>query len=284
MMLRSDRSATNALERLRDRIRELEAVKETWGIGAAAVEPGKQAYLRAIENAEQAAAGFFEDDDGFTAGIYSEAYRLIRAMDTSTDRPYPLVSTEVDRQVTALNRLVAKLEGLQTLIDREGQPIILDTNVLMHYQRPDEVNWPPIIGTREAVRIVLPVLIIEELDNKKYTGSDKMAARANNAIKALRDYGKDLRPGRCAVFEGAGATLEVWLDDPNHRRKTNPDAELLDRALLLQRVLGRSVTVVSGDLGMQLRADSHGLAHAQMPNKYAKDAVRRLAAEKAGDA
>jgi hypothetical protein len=35
------------------------------------------------------------------------------------------------------------------------------------------------------------------------------------------------------------------------------------------------VTIVTGDLGMQLRADAHGLSHAEMPDKYAKDATRR---------
>jgi hypothetical protein len=35
------------------------------------------------------------------------------------------------------------------------------------------------------------------------------------------------------------------------------------------------VTIVTGDLGVQLRADAHGLSHAVMPDKYAKDAMRR---------
>jgi hypothetical protein len=32
-------------------------------------------------------------------------------------------------------------------------------------------------------------------------------------------------------------------------------------------------------LGMQLRADAHRLGHAEMPDKYAKDARRRAAAD-----
>jgi len=36
--------------------------------------------------------------------------------------------------------------------------------------------------------------------------------------------------------------------------------------------------IVTGDLGMQLRADAHGFGQAEMPNGYAKDAMDRSAA------
>jgi hypothetical protein len=35
---------------------------------------------------------------------------------------------------------------------------------------------------------------------------------------------------------------------------------------------------MTGDLGMQLRADAQGLGQAEMPDKYSKDAMRRSAA------
>ncbi|HWM98962.1 MAG TPA: hypothetical protein VNO54_18130 [Streptosporangiaceae bacterium] len=49
--------------------------------------------------------------------------------------------------------------------------------------------------------------------------------------------------------------------------------------MLLQQAIGRPLTLVTGDLGMQLRADAHRLGHAEMPDKYAKDARRRAAAD-----
>jgi hypothetical protein len=44
-------------------------------------------------------------------------------------------------------------------------------------------------------------------------------------------------------------------------------------------VIGRAVKIVTGDLGMQLRADALGLGHAEMLDKYAKDAQRRGGAD-----
>jgi hypothetical protein len=43
-----------------------------------------------------------------------------------------------------------------------------------------------------------------------------------------------------------GTTLEIFLDDPGHVRLTNPDEELRSRCLLLQRAIGRPVTLVTG--------------------------------------
>ncbi len=70
----------------------------------------------------------------------------------------------------------------------------------------------------------------------------------------------------------------MFLDDPGHMCKANADEELPSRCLLIQRAIGCPVTIVTGDLGMQLRADAHGIGQAEMPDKYSKDAMRRSAA------
>jgi predicted ribonuclease YlaK len=154
--------------------------------------------------------------------------------------------------------------------------VVLDTNVLMHYTRPDKVTWAEILGAGQ-VRIILPICVIDELDNKKYTGSDKMSGRAQQALKALRDYKTDLGPGKAATLPD-GTTLEIFLDEPGRQRKANPDEELRSRCMLLQRTLERPVRLVTADLGAELRAEAHGLESAAMPDKYSKDAKRRLMA------
>jgi predicted ribonuclease YlaK len=179
--------------------------------------------------------------------------------------------------VEALQRLRAKVSSLSTLSDRPGAPAVLDTNVVMHYHRIDKVAWAEVLRS-SPVRLVVPICVIDELDNKKYTGSDRMSGRADLVIRALREHSADLRPGSATTFAD-GTTLEVFLDEPDHVRRSNPDEELLSRATLFQRAVGRPATIVTGDLGMQLRADAGGLSYAVMPDKYAKDAARRAAAE-----
>ncbi|MHB1595613.1 MAG: PIN domain-containing protein [Streptosporangiaceae bacterium] len=233
----------------------------------------QNSYLQLVETIENALRSWFDDDDGATQGLYGEHYKLIRGMTASTPRPSPLINDEAARQVRALETLKGAVAGLQALRSREGQIAVLDTNVLMHYQRPDKIAWADILGVPQ-VRIILPVIVIDELDNKKYTGSDRMSRRAGLAIAALRQHSASLRPGGAAMLPD-GTTLEVFLDEPGHARMPNPDEELRSRCMLLQRAISRPVTIVTGDLGAQLRAGAHGLSHAEMPAKYAKDALRR---------
>jgi hypothetical protein len=40
-------------------------------------------------------------------------------------------------------------------------------------------------------------------------------------------------------------------------------------------MIGKPLKLVTGDLGMQLRADAHDLHSVEVPDKYAKDALRR---------
>jgi hypothetical protein len=272
MLLREGMDPTVAITNLADLIGRLE------GAGSAFARPGdwqtaQNGYLQVVETVERQLASLFEDDDGTAAGLFGEQYRMIREMSASTPRPEPLIGLEAGRQVTALQRLVSGVTALRALRDRVGVPVVLDTNVLMHYHRPDRVLWAEVIGS-DPVRLVLPICVLDELDNKKYADSDRMSRRADMAVRALREHRGDLVPGSVATFAD-GTTCEVFLDDAGHVRKANPDEELLSRALTLQRALGRQVTVVTGDLGMQLRADAIGLAEAVMSEKYSKDAQRR---------
>jgi hypothetical protein len=260
---------------LDDMIRRLQQIPGGWARpdSWATVQ---NSYLQLVETLEQALRSWFEDDDGAVTGLYGEHYKLIRDMTAATPRPAPLINDEVARQVRVLEQLRAKVQALEALRVRGGQIAVLDTNALMHYQRPDEIPWAEVLGA-PAVRIILPIRVIDELDNKKYTGSDRMSRRADLAIRALRQHSGDLHPGSAATLPD-GTTLEVFLDDPDHMRIANPDEELLFRCLLLQRAIGRTVTIVTGDLGMQLRADALGLGQAEIPDKYSKDAMRRSAA------
>jgi hypothetical protein len=119
-------------------------------------------------------------------------------MTPATPRAAPLIGDEVERQVKALRRLQAKVREFLSLQERPGALAALDTNVLMHFQRLDEVTWADVLGVTGPVRIILPMMVIDELDIKKYTGSDRMSKRADLAIRVLREYSADLGPGMCA--------------------------------------------------------------------------------------
>lgn len=279
MLIKEGVAPASVIGSLHDLITQLENVASTWGAGADAWQFGQNSYLQVAETMETVLRNWFDDDDGVGAGVYGGNYRLVRDMTQDSPRPYPLVRAEVDRQVRALTALQAKLNALQSLQDRPGALAVLDTNVLMHYQRLDEIPWAEVVGVA-PVRIILPICVIDELDNKKYTGSDRMSRRADLAVRVLRQYSELLRPGNAATLPD-GTTIEILLDEPRHERLPNPDEELLARCLLLLRAIGRQLTVITGDLGMQLRADATGLTATEVPERYAKDATRRAQVDNA---
>ena len=120
---------------------------------------------------------------------------------------------------------------------------VLDTNVLLHYQPPDKVNWQEVVKESQ-IRLVLPLRVIEELDEKKYLAREQLADRARRLLSQLWSLLKD--------NAGAPVMLNLCRD--------------------LQSVK-QLVVLVTGDTGMSLRAASYGICVVSMPERYRR--IRR---------
>jgi predicted ribonuclease YlaK len=116
---------------------------------------------------------------------------------------------------------------LQRHLDRmrrsPGLPIVVDSNVLLQSQRADNVNWT---GERKTqARVILPLRVIEEIDAKKYSNSDRLRQRARELlpwINRLFPEG-DLGP----VELRKDATIELLLAErPRHRPEDADDESL----------------------------------------------------------
>lgn len=58
---------------------------------------------------------------------------------------------------------------------------MVDTNVLLQFQPPDQINWTELLHVA-AVRLVIPLRVIEELDTKKHGRSQKLSERARELL------------------------------------------------------------------------------------------------------
>ena len=145
---------------------------------------------------------------------------------------------------------------------------MLDTNVLLHYLPVDQIPWPDIVG-HQNVRLVIPLRVIEEIDAKKYAKRPDLAKRARNLLPALeRMFGQAGAPGRVTD----GVTIEVPVDSGPRDRPADADEEILDTCRELGQFAGQPVTLVTGDTGMRLRAQAHGIATSTLPDKYLRGA------------
>lgn len=147
-----------------------------------------------------------------------------------------------------------------------GQLAVLpDTNVFIHYQRYDQINWPEEVGS-DAVRLVVPLLVLDQLDEKSYR-SLPLGDRVREVINSLRILrGED--PSVLGVRRHL-VHIQASPGDPvGHHRQTNTDDEFLTRVEHLASIVGANrISVATGDHGMQLRAVSRRLRCHSMPER-----------------
>ena len=76
--------------------------------------------------------------------------------------------------------------------------------MLLHYVPPDQVKWSKVVKS-SPLRLTIPLRVIEQLDEKKYTARDDLAGRA-------RDYASRLvRMTLDVVGEYLADELEVLM-------------------------------------------------------------------------
>lgn len=194
---------------------------------------------------------------------YSPAYYEIRQLTPSSPRAVAFIDSEIARQVRNLEDLREDLaRRLERACAAPGAITILDTNVLLHHQLPDSVAWREVVG-QESVRLVIPLRVIEELDEKKYSASDKLRARARERLPRL--YALVGTGGAPKPLKDGHGTIEVFIEPGPRTRPADADTEILETAHDLRRLSGQAVTIVTGDTAMRLRAEAEGLATVAMP-------------------
>jgi rRNA-processing protein FCF1 len=177
--------------------------------------------------------------------------------------------------MSILERSTTELLGLIELSKHPGIPIVYDTNMLNHWQQPSGIVWPTVL--KEAglkahpVRLIVPMTVIDELDRQKY-GHGDLARKAATAIRYLERTMGGNRDNRLPVEIRKGqATLEIWPESQRRRRDGDADLAILDSASeIFQLLPGSRVYVLTGDMGMRLRAQQRGISTIRLPDEYRK--------------
>ena len=185
-----------------------------------------------------------------------------------------LITDEAGLQATWLDELAERLEALaKRLSAAPGKITVLDTNSLLHYWPPDQVKWREVVG-EPTVRLVLPLRVVEELDEKKYTARDDLAGRARSLLSRLRRQLAETAYGPVPLDDSGAVTIEVFVDEGPRRRTQDADEEVLETCETLQ--LGeQSVVLVTGDTGLTIRARARGIETVEMPEGYLRRPPQR---------
>jgi len=177
---------------------------------------------------------------------------------------------ERDVWVDRLDSAVVKLRRLEDFVSRPGRIVVLDTSAFHEFDRFWAANWarvadadpPHATAPGLPIRLVVPLVVVEELDAQKRHPSGKVREAARDILRHLRDLPRLSTDAFADVLSmNDRATVEILLDDLAHVRLPVNDAEIIDRAVDLRSLfpLNRRVILVSGDLSMQFRAEGAGL-------------------------
>jgi hypothetical protein len=227
--------------------------------------PALNHYLSWVNNRVEPTLRNYFLDAGLWTSLRGDAYWHIQRMTESSPRWSELVEGEMKRQAELLETLEATVRSLVARANAAiGVFAVLDTHVLLHYQPPAEVPWPTVVGHAE-VRLVLPLRVIEELDEKKYTARDDLADRARRLLSQLRTQ---LAPtaGLPARLRDR-VSIEVPVDDGPRHRPLDADQEVLEVCSDF-KALGRPTFLVTGDTGLAIRAANRHLETITMPAEY----------------
>jgi PIN domain len=177
---------------------------------------------------------------------------------------------ERDVWVERLDNAVSKLKQLENFVERPGRVAVLDTSAFHEFDRFWTADWAkvteadppyaPLPGL--AIRLVVPLVVVEELDAQKRHPNGKVREAARDILRHLRDLPRMSTDSFADVLRLDGrVTLEILLDDRAHVRLPVADAEIIDRAVDLRSVFpaSRRVILVSGDVSMEFRAEGAGL-------------------------
>jgi PIN domain len=258
MRLRGHFGLKEAIEYLEAQIRDLvTASYNVWGPDAI------MNYFGWIDRASRELRDRFADDD-LVEMLYTPHYWHIRDSNNEiSPQKAHLIDHELRVHKARLEEALDHLRLFEPMMRyRHGSPVVLDTNVLVNFDplsdRISYDRWLEITGIRRGAQlwVVIPHIVIDEIDWLSHSGDRKLNVKARKAMRALDPFVDELLPSSPpSVRPDEGwMTVEILPDAPGHRRQADNDMELLDRAQFIYQINGlRAVTLVTADRGMRIR-------------------------------
>ena len=229
----------------------------------------QQDYMTWIANAE-GQLGNFTDELRIDTLLHTRGHWAIREAHAQIPWPAHLIESEIRLQKATLERVA---EDLKRRIERAagaaGHIAVVDTHLLLHFLPPEQVDWRKVVGV-EPVRLFLPITVVDELDELKYTGKDRVRGKARAALTNLE---RAVGPGGSPGTVREGVTIEVELAFPDDPRDPDPDRSIISVCVELEQLAGKPncVSLVTGDAGMRLRAAQRDVRVVPMPEKYLRE-------------
>jgi rRNA-processing protein FCF1 len=206
--------------------------------------------------------------------VLTRRYELLLAEDISSDSRVlnGLLSAELDERADAFDEAREALEREIKRWSRPGMLVVADTSVyITNPDKLEELDFASLINVREdPVHVLVPIVVVDELDGLKQSKDNHLRWRSRHTLDVIdRVFAHTtgaarLRDENFSALNSGGiprgeVTIELVFDPPGHTRLPINDDEIIDRALAVQSMAGRSVTLLTYDTGQSTRARATGL-------------------------
>jgi hypothetical protein len=228
------------------------------------------AYVAWVNEIERTLRQYFVDPN--IEALYTPRFFNIWSSGGYVPRLSEVVVAEASWQAAQLDALADDLEATSSRLSSTPATLgVVDTNVFLHCVPLEDIDWSFVASG--SVRIVVPLRVVEELDNKKRDRNPDIARRARQRVRWLHDtlVSTVVR----APLKGS-ATIEVFVPDGYRSEQPSADTEILEDCETLAIFTSQPVKVVTSDLGMQLRSIHYrhregGFEVAEIPPIYRLD-------------
>jgi hypothetical protein len=186
-----------------------------------------------------------------------------------------LIDLELTDRVEALDEAAKTLKETITRWSWPGAFVVADSSFyIQHHTMLAEADLHEALSfpTGDDIRLLFPIVVIDELDRLKEAGKQRPRWRAGHTLGVLdgilsttgigtlrRRQLPELPANPSGPVIGE-ITAEVVFDQPGHTRLPNPDDEIIDRALAVKSLAGRDVHLLTYDTGQATRGRLAGLA------------------------
>jgi rRNA-processing protein FCF1 len=236
--------------------------------GAADVPPLelRRSFLRWVSEAE----GFFRSSFASvepSIGFDSPRLVALQGGRIASDQIYVVLQAEGARLITQLEAAIAALTSPfpASTLGHDRTIVVLDTNTLLQYRNPDQTSWQVLTGAPEVL-LVVPLVVLDELDDKRNAKDTSLARRARNIASTIEQWTASARADSPTEL-AEGVAILVLSEESGHRRLPNNDDEIIAVARSLAD-RGETVLVATADGGMRTRARARGVGVLMLPDDH----------------
>ena len=181
-----------------------------------------------------------------------------------------LVSNEIQQRSQILDEAIKDLHSQVQRWPQGNIYAVADTSFYIeHDSKLKETDFAPLlpaVWSDKPVTIIVPIIVLDELDGlKQRGGSAHVKWRSSYTLAVFDDI--TAKPGTQAILRQPAADpargpvlMDIFYDPPRHERLPINDDEIIDRALAAQSTAGSPVTLLTYDTSQAARARHAGLA------------------------